>query len=1023
MNNLIHFDEKIPVDSSTYIVRCGYLWGLVNDGKFIMKPIYDYIWVDLNNAVWATYNGKPFVVDSLKQPALYDYIERLDDEHNLIYKDEFVGVFDANMKEIITPTFFKIIKHSDIFWCRVDKELDLYILYTTSGEAITHEPINYNPNNFPIINSLTGWNIIGENYQYLLPVNAQLIKREYDWHDPQKKDPVGIITAESCQLLYLSIPNKYIDIAYSKIKQELSLFLCYRGEAKFCFKDFLSLPGDYHEDNFVDIYDQHGSLIVELDLSAYSIYRLSYYNEQLILRSNRNQRFGVMDKTGIIIPFRYNSITRRGECIIAEVHYKLNDTIIKEYDVYNSTGKCIIHGLLDSRDKLIGNPDYNDNIIIQCGNRFTAYTTDGKYIRSIDGIEALGEFSNHGLAIAKSENGDLGLVDTNLTFQTYCIYSKFRKSDISDNIVVGVCNSSHYIFIKDGKAHRLLYNQIEHGKYDFQLVSKDTVWDDNIRWGVVNNEGLEIIGCLYLKEEIIIVDADTIVIPAYNNVKIAVDKYGNDKDLAEQDLEAILPTVKRRNSKGQSLANLYTQFDRRSFGYQGVRNQDGKWGFIDSNNDEITPFIYDSVYEMSEHGLACVKTKDGNGIIDTTGSFVVQPGYRGADPNHSFITPEDIDQCILVIKDGKYGLFSPGFVEVIPPIYDKLIFSTYDHYKDAHYNIETGYIHACKDGKYGIFKINGNQVITLVECIYDKLEYFTNPTSYYDYNARYEINNKEYFIGRRCIDGKSIGEVINSIGEIVNEFNAELNIVYAHEGTFVYSTCKYKYGNNYHIIINHSNILSQYDRLGEFRGRYINVIRNSKYGVYDTITGNEIISCKYNSDLKFAAEEDIVPAEIAGKFGFINIRDQIIIEPTYENAKVFTEGLAAVSLNGKWGYIDLQGRQIIPFIYEAAFEFSSGLAVVKKGELYGYIDQYNNVIIPFIYTDAGNFSRGKASVCTKDYRAEITPRGIEIECEQIIHYSSSDDDYDYARDSWDAMTDGQYGDYDGYDGDYDFMGY
>ena len=77
---------------------------------------------------------------------------------------------------------------------------------------------------------------------------------------------------------------------------------------------------------------------------------------------------------------------------------------------------------------------------------------NGKYIKSIDEIESLGEFNNHGLAIAKSENGYVGLVNADLTLQTSFIYNKFSKSDISDNIIIGVCNRSHYIIIKDGKA-------------------------------------------------------------------------------------------------------------------------------------------------------------------------------------------------------------------------------------------------------------------------------------------------------------------------------------------------------------------------------------------------------------------------------------------------------------------------------------------------------------------------------------------------------------------------------------------
>ena len=39
-------------------------------------------------------------------------------------------------------------------------------------------------------------------------------------------------------------------------------------------------------------------------------------------------------------------------------------------------------------------------------------------------------------------------------------------------------------------------------------------------------------------------------------------------------------------------------------------------------------------------------------------------------------------------------------------------------------------------------------------------------------------------------------------------------------------------------------------------------------------------------------------------------------------------------------------------------------------------------------------------------------------------YDRYDDDNDWMRDTWDAMTDGQYGDMpEGFDGDFDFLGF
>ena len=62
---------------------------------------------------------------------------------------------------------------------------------------------------------------------------------------------------------------------------------------------------------------------------------------------------------------------------------------------------------------------------------------------------------------------------------------------------------------------------------------------------------------------------------------------------------------------------------------------------------------------------------------------------------------------------------------------------------------------------------------------------------------------------------------------------------------------------------------------------------------------------------------------------------------------------------------------IISFQYEEAKGFSDGLAAVKKGGKWGYIDKENNVVIPPVYDFAGNFSEGVAVVAKRAERAEM----------------------------------------------------
>jgi len=74
-----------------------------------------------------------------------------------------------------------------------------------------------------------------------------------------------------------------------------------------------------------------------------------------------------------------------------------------------------------------------------------------------------------------------------------------------------------------------------------------------------------------------------------------------------------------------------------------------------------------------------------------------------------------------------------------------------------------------------------------------------------------------------------------------------------------------------------------------------------------------------------------------------------IIQPIYDYAADFSEGLAVVKKDDKYGYIDKQGKQVVPLIYDDAKSYSGGLAIVKKNAKYGYINKSGEEIVPCIY--------------------------------------------------------------------------
>ncbi len=109
----------------------------------------------------------------------------------------------------------------------------------------------------------------------------------------------------------------------------------------------------------------------------------------------------------------------------------------------------------------------------------------------------------------------------------------------------------------------------------------------------------------------------------------------------------------------------------------------------------------------------------------------------------------------------------------------------------------------------------------------------------------------------------------------------------------------------------------------------------------------------------------------SGKFGFKNIKGEVVIDPVYNLAMDFSEGYAAVNIgyetgydqyfysviilnDGKWGFINEKGEVVIPITFGSVTSFSEGLAGVenrlyidKTGEVEFTLEKYYDEIHPF----------------------------------------------------------------------------
>lgn len=158
------------------------------------------------------------------------------------------------------------------------------------------------------------------------------------------------------------------------------------------------------------------------------------------------------------------------------------------------------------------------------------------------------------------------------------------------------------------------------------------------------------------------------------------------------------------------------------------------------------------------------------------------------------------------------------------------------------------------------------------------------------------------------------------------------------------------------------------DEIGMYSNGYIPAKEKGKWGFmesngsewqlepqYDQLIMDELGRC-VAQDAYFARSNNKVQLYVDGKQA----------GDTYEDAKPFADGWAAVKKNGKWGFIDTAGDVKIDYQFDDALSFGQHLAAVQKGRYWGYISLEGQMVIQANFLEAKSFSGGSAPVKTAD---------------------------------------------------------
>ncbi len=130
-----------------------------------------------------------------------------------------------------------------------------------------------------------------------------------------------------------------------------------------------------------------------------------------------------------------------------------------------------------------------------------------------------------------------------------------------------------------------------------------------------------------------------------------------------------------------------------------------------------------------------------------------------------------------------------------------------------------------------------------------------------------------------------------------------------------------------------------------------------------TETGFEDIKLYGNGDYVY---KDRMIASVGGRYGLYDGKGEEVTALNAVDADIYLDDyIAYQDESGKWGFMDSEGKVVIEPQYEGARSFSNGLAAVLADGYWGYINHDRQMAIENQFLDAGYFTKdGVAFVST-----------------------------------------------------------
>lgn len=477
---------------------------------------------------------------------------------------------------------------------------------------------------------------------------------KYDYDTEKNQYKFKVLNEKSEQILYQYVIVEAIELSsgISPIPYEKSVL-------------------KYVENNKYGLIDFDGKVVAKPNYDEIASFD---YNEGLLL-VKKNGKYGIININGVtVVNEEYDRIESDGYYEDNETQYKKSGFIVGKnvddsvkYGYINRNAEKILDTKYDQIDR-IENPDKNNDVYLVAFENGQAgfYKNKDNVIKHE--FEDIG-FDKNNKCLILQKNSKQGLADFNgniqidLKYDNIFISGKYVNAQNSESIdiydystkqkinyenIVGLnqtISDKYSIAITDSEKFKIIdneKNELKQKEYDYlEYVYGDYfITYKNKKFGIIDSNGDGIVDFKYDSLQKI---PNTNLVQAVNFNKNTTDIIKDGKVVAsmsnaeiwiKENYLVMNSTSDRKyiNFDGETLENTEL-FELKLYACK----QSGKWGFVNSNGENVIECKYDFVTEFNTNGFAGIKQNGKWGVINLNGEIIVEPKYEIDSNNPNFI--------------------------------------------------------------------------------------------------------------------------------------------------------------------------------------------------------------------------------------------------------------------------------------------------------------------------------------------------------------------------------------------------